>query len=554
MRLIFAALLTCMPLTGWADDISTTSRVVAAKVFPSSASITRAAEISLPAGNHQITVSDMPQYFNLQSLQVGLDTAGGVILRAKRFLAESVPPAPVKTPQMVQAEADLVQAEVALNRLEQERAKFEAVIASAELRIRFLETIASGEGPGTGEDSALSPDAMAGLASELGAQISAASLEAKAAVAALHGSARELEELVDAVARAEMALRLATPKPRDTGALVLEVSAAAPYEGDLFLSYVSGDVSWQPSYELYLEQTGNQGDLRMIRQAAVRQATGEDWQGAEVTLSTADLHGRAEVIIPRSTIFWLQDKDQERLLSKVDSNIRTMSAPSAEPMVELMEADVATSTIALQGQTLEFNLGPVAMIRGTGEPSSVRLDVIDRVLPLYARANARRDQTALLYADLTNETGGSLLAGQAMVYRDGVLVTTSSLPQTANGDITKLPLGPLNGILLEHRTLETQAGDSGFVKSKETRRQKFEVLVDSYLDYDIDLTVYAALPVSEDEDLTVRVDAVPPVSEQSIEGRRGVVGWTLPMAAGSAKKISYGWEMRWPDDQILLQR
>ena len=552
MRPIIVAALLLLPAPLWADDFSTTSQVVEVKVFPSSASITRSAQLSMPTGDHQIIISDMPQDFELQTLQVGTSGSSDLTLRAKRFVAQSVPQAPVKTVQMQQAEANLVQAEVAHNRLVQDRAKFEAVIASAKLRIRFLESIAAGDGPGMGDESNLTPEGLAGIAVELGGQISAASQEAKAAAAVLAGSERELAELGHAVERAQLALRLATPAPRDTGALVLEVSVSTPYEGALFLSYFARDASWQPSYELYLEQSGNAGNLRMIRQAAVTQATGEDWQGADVTLSTADLRGGSEVIIPRSTIFWLQDKEQERLLSKSQSDLRTMAAPSLGPMLEQMTA--AAPDVVLHGQTLEFNLGPIAMIRGTGEPTSVRLDVIDRALPLYALANARRDETALLYADLTNETGGTLLAGAAMVYRDGVLAAASNLPQTANGDITKLPLGPLNGILLEHRTLETQSGDSGFVKSKDTRRQKFELLVDSYLDYAIDLTVYAALPVSEDEDLTVRVDAIPPAAENSVEGRRGVVGWTLPMAAGAKEKISYGWELRWPENQQLLHR
>ncbi len=552
MRPIIVAALLLLPAPLWADDFSTTSQVIEVKVFPSSASITRSAQLSMPTGDHQIIISDMPQDFDLQTLQVGTSGSSDLTLRAKRFVRESVPQAPVKTVQMQQAEANLVQAEVAHNRLVQDRAKFEALIASAKLRIRFLESIAAGDGPGMGDASNLTPEGLAGIAVELGGQISAASQEAKAAAAVLAGSERELAELGHAVERAQLALRLATPAPRDTGALVLEVSVSTPYDGALFLSYFARDASWQPSYELYLEQSGNAGNLRMIRQAAVTQATGEDWQGADVTLSTADLRGGSEVIIPRSTIYWLQDKEQERLLSKSQGNLRTMAAPISEPMIEAMEA--LSPDVVLHGQTLEFNLGPVAMIRGTGEPTSVRLDVIDRALPLYALANARRDETALLYADLTNETGGTLLAGTAVVYRDGVLAATSNLPQTANGDITKLPLGPLNGILLEHRTLETQAGDSGFVRSKDTRRQKFELLMDSYLDYTIDLTVYAALPVSEDQDLTVRVDAIPPAVENSVEGRRGVVGWTLPMAAGAKEKISYGWELRWPENQQLLGR
>ena len=60
--------------------------------------------------------------------------------------------------------------------------------------------------------------------------------------------------------------------------------------------------------------------------------------------------------------------------------------------------------------------------------------------------------------------------------------------------------------------------------------------------------------MSEDEDLNVQVQSVPSPTEQSIEGRRGVVGWKRSIAAGASEKISYGWTLRWPEDRELMQR
>ena len=107
---------------------------------------------------------------------------------------------------------------------------------------------------------------------------------------------------------------------------------------------------------------------------------------------------------------------------------------------------------------------------------------------------------------------------------------------------------------MEHHTLKTEAGAGGFVTKSTTRTERFEVTVDSNLDYAIDLTVYAALPVSEDEALTVRLDTVPNPSDQNIEGRRGVVGWTKSIAPGDSTTIEYGWTLSWPEDKILQQR
>jgi hypothetical protein len=146
------------------------------------------------------------------------------------------------------------------------------------------------------------------------------------------------------------------------------------------------------------------------------------------------------------------------------------------------------------------------------------------------------------------------LPGEARLIRDGVLVGEAFIPEVANGDMFDLALGPLNGILLEKRTLEVQDGDTGIISSYNQKIEKYEVTVRSLLDYPIDVTAYAALPISESEDLTVDLDTSPAPTETDIEGRRGVVSWTLPMAAGSEETITYGWKLQWPEAELLGQR
>ena len=101
MRTIVAALFCLLPAIGWAEEFTTGSTVIAAKVFARSATVTRAAPVSVPAGRHQVVVPDMPRGFPIESLQVGTGKPDAFQLRAIRFIAESVPPLPVRTPQMM---------------------------------------------------------------------------------------------------------------------------------------------------------------------------------------------------------------------------------------------------------------------------------------------------------------------------------------------------------------------------------------------------------------------------------------------------------------------
>jgi uncharacterized protein (TIGR02231 family) len=549
MRLIFTVFLCLLPVVGWSDVTTVSSKVVAAKIFPSGAVVTREAAVTLAAGAHRVVVPDMPRELRVDSLQVGLGAPGGLVVRAMNFRERSVPPEPVKTGEMMAAERDLRQAEAARDALVAERAVIRGALGSANLRIKFLNTLAEGKNPPPEAD-------LSATIGEIGSQLARATEDATAAEAALGATERQLAELQEAVERARAALDAVTPLRRDTGTLVLDVVADAAFDGALYLSYSEFNTGWRPGYEINLEQDAASGDLRLIRQAVVHQQTREDWADVAVTLSTAALGQSTQVTIPQSTIYWLRDKEEIMPLAKTTRGLSAdMAQVQMEPMMEAAAPDAfGGATTALRGQTLEFELGPVAALDGDGSEQLFRLDVIARDVPLYALANARRDSFAYLYTDLKNETGGTLLAGPAAIYRDGTLVGHTRVPQTGNGDITELPLGALNGLQLEHRVLQFEAGDSRFITTRDTRSERFEVLIDSYLDYAIDLTVYEALPVSEDEDLNVQVQSVPSPTEQSIEGRRGVVGWKRSIAAGASEKISYGWTLRWPEDRELMQR
>jgi hypothetical protein len=76
--------------------------------------------------------------------------------------------------------------------------------------------------------------------------------------------------------------------------ITLSEAAQAP-EGEtrLALEYAVRGARWVPGYELRMPRSLDSGTLRM--RASVLQRTGEDWTNVKLSLSTADLHRRADV-------------------------------------------------------------------------------------------------------------------------------------------------------------------------------------------------------------------------------------------------------------------
>jgi hypothetical protein len=78
-------------------------------------------------------------------------------------------------------------------------------------------------------------------------------------------------------------------------AALITLSDVGSVEGEtrLMLEYAVRGARWVPGYELRMPRSLDGGTLRM--RASVLQRTGEDWQNVKLSLSTAELHRRADV-------------------------------------------------------------------------------------------------------------------------------------------------------------------------------------------------------------------------------------------------------------------
>lgn len=108
----------------------------------------------------------------------------------------------------------------------------------------------------------------------------------------------------------------------------------------LEISYTVLDAQWWPAYTLYLEDQSRRG--RLVVEAAVAQATGEDWEGVTLSLSTAVLHmdarlpelaslrlGRAQRHVPRG--YREAPEGLQTLFASYDLRLQELGRPAVIP-------------------------------------------------------------------------------------------------------------------------------------------------------------------------------------------------------------------------------
>lgn len=171
---------------------------------------------------------------------------------------------------------------------------------------------------------------------------------------------------------------------------------------------------------------------------------------------------------------------------------------------------------------------------------------------VLAEAAPRFDDSAYLIAETVNATGEPILPGPVTLYADGALVGRSQIGLTADGDKLRFGFGPIDGLRAEIRLPEEVEGDRGFIRRSNTLQETATLIVENLTNEDWPLRVVDRIPVSRQEDLTVDWSAQPQPTETDPDGRRGVLFWEQPIAAGETQEIILTSELRWPEDQELL--
>lgn len=173
-----------------------------------------------------------------------------------------------------------------LERLNVRRARVDTEISEIEnLRPRFLE-------PKRGEPPREAPvDAMLALGDFADARLAPRLEERRALDRQLEDAQRELELRQRRLHEASTARR--TERARLSRVAVVTLSGPVDAAAEVSLEYLVPGARWAPNYALRLERGMTGGTLQM--RASVAQATGEDWTGVALSLSTASLSRRADL-------------------------------------------------------------------------------------------------------------------------------------------------------------------------------------------------------------------------------------------------------------------
>lgn len=537
-HVLLSTALALVAMPAIAEQIDTTAPVRKVTLYPWGASVTRVADLSAPAGVHEIIIPGLPADLDASSLRLSAKGAsiGAVSLQTGRALPKN----PQKSEEITAAEAEVRRLENALAARDQKAALIEARAKAAQDTITFLLGLAENDGANLGDIAGL-----AGSVSQQALQAHETVVNAEAE-ARLAQQGREDEVAVLAAARARLEA-LQTPD-EDAQTLVMSVETGAQ-PAQIEITGFTQNASWQPVYDLRLATEEKQ--LELDRGLLVSQHSGEDWRGVELTLSTARPSDRSA---PSELEPWFPRAENPPSLQPQAAPMARMKAESAydDAMVNVEAVVVETAQARMMGATVVYDYPAPVDIRTGADALRLKLDSQQLTPEIVAEAVPRRDSSAYLVADTTNSTQQVILPGEATLYLDGAMVGQRALDLTAAGDDLKIGFGPIDGIQIERTVPEEAEGGRGFISKSNTRRETSVLKIRNLTAQEWPLRVIDQVPVSTQDDLQVDWSASPSPDETDPDGKRGLLVWNAPIAAEEEREITLTVDMNWPEGKDLL--
>lgn len=527
------AFVACFAPSASAQTDIADSRIAVVKVYAGSATVERVARVA--PGSRSITFACLPAGLNVQSLQVSADAS----VRLGETAVVNMPRA--RAPRCQSGAFD-----TRIREIEDQKAALQAESDALDLVTGYLKGLGGVEG--TAGTRALAD------AKNLVAVADALRRTGQDSLQKKHLIGRKLTDL-DRLLSPLVAERSRTQGNGDVVNVTITLAAAA--DAEVRLSYRVNGPGWSPAYRALLD-TGTR-KVRIERQALVAQATGEDWSGVMLVLSTGQPQGATTGRLPSPWRIGIEPPPQP----VGQLSFAPAPAPAPAPMMAAAPAPMQARTreddrplfdVSVFNGTFatEFSAPRAMDVPSNGQRVALSLGQHEDTAKLVVRASPRVEAAAYLVADLA-QPEGVWPAGPLQLYRDGAFVGNGQWTAPTDARLS-LSFGRDELVRVQAEPERDNQATGGFVGSRAERRVQRAYVVENRHRTQVSVQVLEAAPVSVDEQVRVVSQFAPKPTDLEFNKRQGLVMWAADIEAGKTAKFAADYNISYPKDARLQQR
>ena len=508
------------------DEILTRPNISGVKVYMRGAEITHNTTVKLTRGLNSVVLSGLAN--NIDRNSINISAKGDIVIMSIVQRFNFLRPAG-KTPKIKSLE-DSLESEnksLALNQNENEVLKAE------------IDLLAANKSIGN-EKIGVSITELQKMAEFLRKRLA----EIKNKQYDLSLSAKKIQKNIERIQNQLTELNNSLNK--STNEIVISVLAKTAGEAEFNLSYLSYDAGWQPAYDIRVSKLDSPAALSY--KANVWQNTGLDWNDASIVLSTRNPSSENQK--PELNT-WFLDFTRPVLYKGINAEGRKAQGMNAQITQDIKIKPAATMADYISVSDKQLSVEFIPQIKYTiptdNKPHSVSLREFS--IPAYYEYSAlpKLSQNGFLIARLTDWEQYDLLPGRANLYFENSFVGQSTIDPFTTKDTLTISLGRDQNILVSRTVLKDFSEDK-FLSSNVGRTFAYEIKIRDNKKIKIKIAVEDQVPVSKNEDITVKlIDS----SGALYNAETGSLKWVVELEAGQSVSRKLVYSVKYPKDKTV---
>jgi uncharacterized protein (TIGR02231 family) len=331
----------------------------------------------------------------------------------------------------------------------------------------------------------------------------------------------------------------------------VSVRCGAQNKPTVRLSYVVPQASWNPEYDLrFTGPAGSSSDGKVGKgQAAltvagvIRQSTGEDWDGAEVWLSTAKPRLGGEAPLPYPIVVSGGPEEKQKTLVQAQEvraeNLKAGAKGNAGP--QSAELDDG-------GKAFVLKLPNRVTVVADGRPYWFPVD--EASAPATSALVALPALSPWVYqvARFKNPASFPLVEGTVHVFRGGSYVGDERMAYRAPGEPIELSMGVDETVALERIDLMKGRRDAGFFSGSQSIVQAQRSIIRNRSNDSVTVELREQIPVSKTTDITVTIDTEKTTEGSTLDALRGHLTWKVTLKRGQSAQRDLAFTIALPKE------
>ncbi|MEQ4690902.1 DUF4139 domain-containing protein [Providencia manganoxydans] len=526
---LFSAFISLQSVANEIQSINKALKLNQATIFLRGAELNNSAELVLPAGQSQITLTNVAQNVDKQSLSMSFAT-DDIVIRSVNL--QHVPTKPSYA-------ADITALIQKINEIKNQIADININVKVNDEQLALLK-----DQRFFGESTALSLEQISSKLDFIRKQMASILSEQR-----VHE--QNIQKLTEEMELLQTQLESKMPANADSQTeIVLTVDTPKSITTNMHVSYMTPDAGWSPSYDIRAKAIDK--PLLLTYKADVIQNTGINWEQVKLSLSSTN---PTRNIIPPALSPWYLSVYDEQMADISGGRMMMEMAPSAPAPIARMSAKKVNSGIAdyvvtdTNGVNLSYNIELPYSLNSTPRSQSITIKQQDVDAKYRYTATPKLSEEVYLQAEVDNWQNLNLLNGPANIYLmnnyiGSYQVMTDQLTKTLD-----VPFGVDKNIQISRASNELLRKKPTFIGSMIEQKESYIIKVKNNRNNDINLVVYDQLPVSQDSEIKITDMEY---ENGNLDKTNGKIKWDLLLKPNQQTEIPLNYTLKYPKEKHIV--